>query len=189
MMTSSEPLRSTSCIVPTKMHPEELISRVSMARAAAGSILVVHESSPARVTELRESLDRLSGLPVDVAEYYKESLKALQVECYRAAIVFAWAGFIYSIGHKLVQGYQAELAVNYPNWKYCSTEELFDSTGEFQVLEAAKKCGLIKNQKLLIYKGWLSLRNQCAHPTLFQPGRNASLGFVDSVVSEVAAFI
>lgn len=171
------------------MRLEDFVGRAVRAQKAARNILGEHEAAPSRVVELRESLDKLTKLPVDVAEYYRESLLSLQIGCFRAAIVLSWAGFIHSIGAKLVQGYQAELTLHYPRWKFATTEELFESTTEFQILEAAKKCGLIKNQKLQIYKGWLSLRNQCAHPTLFKPTRNVSLGFVDSVVGEVIKFI
>lgn len=171
------------------MDPLDLVGRRAQALAAARDILGDHEAAPSRVVQLTESLNKLSGLPVDVAEYYREALRALQVECYRAAMVFAWAGFSHALSSKLVQGYQRELTKFYPKWKFGSTEELFGSTGEFQILEAAKKCGLIKSQQMHIYKGWLSTRNQCAHPTLFKPSRNASLGYVDSVISEVSLFI
>lgn len=171
------------------MRLDRLIARRDRAQEAAREILGDHEEAPSRVIELQESFERLRGLPVDVAEYYREALQALQVGCYRAAMVFAWAGFIYTLAAKLVQGYQAELAADYSKWRFATTEELFDSAAEFQVLEAAKKCGLIKNQDMLIYKGWLSTRNQCAHPTLFTPTRNSSLGYVDGVLTEVAKFI
>lgn len=168
---------------------QDLLGRRAAAVRAANDILGVHEGSPARIVELKESFSKLSALPVDIAEYYREGLKALQIECYRAAVVLAWAGFVHVLAAKLVQGYQTELKRYYGSWNTDTTSELLESTSELQVLEAAKKCGLIPNQQLNIYKGWLSTRNQCAHPTLFQPSRNVTLGYVDGVIAEVSKFM
>ena len=101
----------------------------------------------------------------------------------------SWAGLLYMIAEKLVNSYRKELASNYPKWKITSTRDLLEDVPEDQVLQAAKKVGLISNQKLNIYRGWLATRTQCAHPTLFQPSRNVALGFVDAVVAEISAFI
>lgn len=171
------------------MNLEELIARRDRARDAAHTILEIHEASQSRVVALKKSFTGLSGLPVDVAEYYREALKALSVGCYRGAIVMSWAGFIYVIGSHLVVNFPAALASNYPKWNTGSTAELLESVPEAQVLEAGKAVGAYNNQKLNIYKGWLSTRNQAAHPTLYSPSRNVALGFVDAVVAEVPAYI
>jgi len=164
------------------------LARCESARDAANDVLSIHESSPARVVELKQSFAKLAGLPVDVEKYYQEALEALQVKCFRAAMVFGWAGFVYTVAAKLVQGYQPELKIHYSKWNYSTVENLFDSAPEAQILEAAKKCGLIGSQELHIYKGWLSTRNKCAHPTLYTPSRNIALGFVDSVLTEVPKY-
>lgn len=171
------------------MNLEDLVSRRDRARDAAHTILEIHEASASRVVALNQSFKSLAGLPVDVAEYYRESLQALQVGCYRAAIVMSWAGFIHMVAEKMVSAHQPALISHYPKWSTGSTESLLEGTPEAQVLEAAKKLGLYNSQTLNIYKGWLSTRNQSAHPTLYQPSRNVALGFVDAVVREVTKYI
>jgi hypothetical protein len=168
---------------------EELVARRDRARDAAHTILEIHEAAASRVVALTHSFKNLGGLPVDVAEYYRESLNALQVGCYRAAIVMSWAGFIHTVTEHMVSHHQAALITHYPKWDTGTTEELLESTPEAQILEAGKKITVFNNQTLNIYKGWLSTRNQSAHPTLYQPSRNVALGFVDAVIREVAKYI
>lgn len=168
---------------------ERLLKRRSNARTAAHTILEDHEASASRVIEFSESFKRLRQLPVDVADYYREALRSLQTGCYRAAIVLAWSGFIYCITEKMVTGYHKELKSNYGKWKVGSADALLSDVPDAQILEAAKKVGLIDHQTLNIYKGWLSTRNQCAHPTLFEPGRNVALGITDGIISEVDVYL
>lgn len=167
------------------MNLEGLLRRRNEALKASYAVLEQHEASEARVIELSETFKRLSGLHVDVAEYYEESLKSLQVGCYRASIVFAWAGFIYMLTEKMVTGYQAELKAQYSAWNTSTVQDLFNSAPEYQILDAAKKVKLIDHQKMTIYKGWLTTRNQYAHPTLHKPRRNVAIGIVDALISEV----
>lgn len=171
------------------MNVEELIARRDRARDAAHTILEIHESSHSRVVALKKSFTGLSGLPVDVAEYYREALKALSVGCYRGAIVMSWAGFMFMVASHLIGNYPVALALQYPTWNTRTTHELLELVPEAQVLDAGKVIGAYKSQKLNIYKGWLSTRNQAAHPTLYSPSRNVALGFVDAVIAEVTQYV
>jgi hypothetical protein len=171
------------------MRLEDLVARRNRARDAAHTILEIHEASASRVVALTNSFRSLGGLPVDVAEYYREALQSLSVGCYRGAIVMSWAGFAYVIAEHLVLNHGPALVANYPKWNTGSAADLLESAPEAQVLEAGKKVGMYNNQVLNIYKGWLSTRNQAAHPTLYQPSRNVAIGFVDAVVAEVTKFV
>jgi hypothetical protein len=106
---------------------EDLILRRNAALRVAHSILEEHEAAESRVLTLRGSFESLTGLPVDVAEYYRESLSALQVGCYRAGIVMAWAGFIHMVAEAMVGQHQASLIANYPKWKTGTLSDLFAS--------------------------------------------------------------
>lgn len=101
----------------------------------------------------------------------------------------AWAGFIYMVAEHLIVHYQAVLTSHYPKWKTGSTTDFLEDVKEFQILESGRTVGLYTNQRLNIYKGWLSQRNQAAHPTLYQPSRNVALGFLDAVVSEIKRYV
>lgn len=171
------------------MFLQKLVERRDRAQERAHEILGAHEESASRIVELSTAFKRLSNLPVDVADYYREALRALKVGCFRAAVVITWPGFVYMVAQKLATGYQPELQKNYSKWKTANASELLESAPEAQILEAARKVGLISNQQLNIYKGWLSTRNQCAHATLFQPSRNVTLGYVDAILNEVPEFL
>lgn len=173
----------------TSPNLRELLRRRDEAEQAAHELLERHEAASSRVLFLKQSFGKLSGLPVDVAGYYQEALEALQVGCYRASIVLSWAGFVYVVAETLVSTYAGPLASNYPKWNTGTTSNLLESAPEYQILEAAKKLGAINNQQLNIYKGWLSTRNQSAHPTLHKPSRNVALGYVDAVIAEVQKYL
>jgi hypothetical protein len=168
---------------------EDLLARRDSAERAAHKILEGHEAAASRVVFLQDSFRNVHGLPVDVAAYYEEALRALGIGCYRAAMVLAWAGFIHPLTAAMVQRHGPLLTSHYPKWKTGSVAALLDSAPEAQILEAGKKVGLFSNQKLNLYRGWLTSRNQCAHPTLYLPSRNVALGFVDGIVSEVVLYI
>ncbi len=168
---------------------EQLLERRDRAQESAHKILGSHEDAASRILELGNVFKQLSGLPLDVSEYYREALRALRVGCFRAAIVMAWSGFVYMLAEKLATGYQAEMEKQYPKWRVVGASELLGSAPEAQIIEAARKVGLVGSQKLNIYKGWLSTRNQCAHATMFQPSRNVALGYVDAVLAEVPEFL
>lgn len=167
---------------------KDLVRRRNDAQTAAHAVLEGHEAAESRVVVLSQSFDKLSGLPVDIAEYYREALNALQVGCYRAAIVMSWAGFVYTLAETMVNDHQSNLSSEYSKWPTGSTEALLEDVVDEQIVEAAKKIGLIDHQTKNIYKGWLSTRNQCAHPTLYQPGRNVALGYIDAIISELPQY-
>lgn len=166
-----------------------LVLRQHRTQRAIHEILQSHEAAESRVVYLRDSFTRLEDLPVDVAQYYREALQALQVGCYRAAVVLSWAGFVYTLVEYMVTNHAAPLASHYPKWKTGTVTTLLETTPEAQLLDAARTINIINKQKLNIYKGWLSVRNQCAHPTLYVPSRNVALGYVDAVASELVDYL
>lgn len=167
----------------------EWYKRAVRANRAAHQILSAHEKAPSRVILLEDLLKKLSSLPVDVQDYFREATTCLEYNLKRAAIVLSWAGFFHVLAQKLYSSHLQELKIVRKKWKFRTLEELKENYVEHQILEAAKEIKLISNSKLRVYQGQLATRNQCAHPTLYNPSMNSALGYVDDMIRQTVSFL
>lgn len=161
--------------------------KAAAAQEEAHKILAIHEGAvKSRVIVLEDVMRKLaaSPLPPDVQNYFREAVICLEHDARRAAIVLSWAGFFYILCEKMFNQYEAELRAAYTNWQFASFEELKETYNEFQLIEAMKKVGLISKAEMRQFQGLLAQRNQCAHPTRYQPGMNEALGFVSQVLDQ-----
>lgn len=161
--------------------------KAAAAQEEAHRILARHEgASKSRVIVLEDLLRQLaaSSLPTDVQGYFKEALTCLEHDARRAAIVLSWSGFFYMLCEKLYSQYEAMLRIEYPKWQFANFEELKEGQKEFQLIEAMKRVGFISKAEMQQFQGLLGQRNQCAHPTRFQPGLNEAIGFVSQVLNK-----
>lgn len=161
--------------------------KAAAAQEEAHRILARHEgASKSRVIVLEDLLRQLaaSSLPTDVQGYFKEALMCLEHDARRAAIILSWAGFFYTLCEKLYNQHEAALRMSYPKWEFTNFEELKEGQKEFQLIEAMKKVRLISKPEAQQFQGLLGQRNQCAHPTRFQPGLNEAIGFVSQVLDK-----
>lgn len=166
-----------------------LVRKSRLAEKAAHDVLSQHELSSSRIIHLEALSKRLSGAPVDVQNYFKEAITCLEQGLYRAAIVMAWAGHFNVFFEALYQKHEANIRNERPKWKFKDLSELKESYAEAQLLEVAKAVKFIKRAELRIMDGQLSVRNQCAHPTMYRPSHNSSIGYVDEMITQTIKFI
>ncbi|MGH8195607.1 MAG: hypothetical protein ACREQ8_14585 [Woeseiaceae bacterium] len=152
-------------------------------------LLAKYETSASRVVELNALIKSLSGLPVDVEGYFREAADCLQYGNLRAAIVMSWAGFFSVFMDSFYKTKNADIKAKYGSWDTASVEGLKESAAEGTLLVAARTLKFAKAGQIRIYDGQLSLRNQCAHPTLYSPTPNAAIGFVDQMVSQTRLYL
>lgn len=165
------------------MDLEEVFHRANAAKRAANEILAAHELSPSRIIHLEDLLKRLSGEPVDVQVYFKEAIKCLELELYRPAIVMSWAGFFHCFMEAFFQKHEQKIRDKRGNWSFHDVSELKEATSESQLIETAKIIRFINKADARVLDGYLSKRNQCAHPTLYKPNMNEAIGYVDVMIS------
>lgn len=174
------------------MAPDETVLhwllRTSRAARAAHTVLASHEASASRVIFVEQLLKHLSGLPVDVQDYFKEAVRCLEVGATRAAVVLSWAGLFHTVAERLVMDYGPAFRSAYPKWPTQDLVELKDQVPESQILDAAKVVGLLKRQRHRILQGHLATRNQCAHPTLYSPSINVAIGYVEELIRMTTEF-
>lgn len=168
---------------------KEWHGRALKATKAAHAVLAAHESSASRVIILEDLLKRLSPLPIDVQDYFREATTCLQNDLRRAAIVLSWSGFFHVFAQCLYSKHLSPLRKNKPKWKFKTLDELKENYVEHQILEAGKGTSLISSAELRLYQGQLVKRNQCAHPTLYNPSLNSALGFVDDMIRQTLEYL
>lgn len=165
------------------MEIGNLIARVEAFRADAAEILGQCESSPLRVTSVEDSVRRLNNLTLAQDEMLRQALFCTARGYYRAAIVSSWAAFIDALETLLVSDSMVKLHAAYSTWSAHKTlEDLRDNVSEYQLVEAARKLGLIKKGEMKILHGGLAKRNKCAHPSELNPQFNDTLGFVAEMI-------
>jgi len=166
-----------------------LVSNARRAEADAHRILAVHEASPSRVVLLEELPKQLSGLPVDVESYFMESIRCLELGCVRAGVVTAWCGFFEIFAVAMYRLHEADIRSKRPRWRFSDLTELKESVAEAQILDVSKEVAFIKKARLRVLQGHLATRNQCAHPTLYQPSLNQGIGYVDEVIGFAREYV
>ena len=168
----------------------EAIKSSKTAFKEANQILSQYSNSyKSRVIDLKELSGQLNGLPLDVRSYFNESISCLENDYKRASLIMAWAGFFYIFCSSLYAKHEQDLRLIRPKWKFDSFDEFRENNSEAQILDVAKEVKFINKADLRVYQGHLSTRNKCAHPTLYQPNLNFSIGFVNEMMSQTISYI
>lgn len=147
----------------------------------AHAILGVHESSPSRVVLLQQSYANLTGLSLNQDHLLREAFQCIEAGLYRAALVMAWAGFMDFLEEKLASDSFARLNQARLKWQVSTVEDLREHN-DFQIIEAARAAGLCSTDQMKILHGLLARRNQCAHPSAYQPNSNDALGYMSNLL-------
>jgi hypothetical protein len=161
-----------------------LLAKIASLEADAQTILAQHEAASARVITLEQSYSRLSGLTLDQDELFREALRAVESNLFRAAHVLAWAGFVDYFHNYLLPANSAALAGVQPKWSMASPEDLREQA-DFQVIEAARNGGVYGKTFMKALHGLLNKRNECAHPSTYFPDLNQTLGYISELVGRI----
>lgn len=165
------------------------VLKAKKAERDAHEILAKHETSPSRIVLLEDLVKLLSGTPVDVQDYFKESVTCLEQELFRAAIVMSWAGHFHVYSEVLFTNHETDIKSLRPKWKFSDVNELKENYPEAQIIDVAKEVKFTSKAKLRILQGQLSTRNQCAHPTLYKPSLNSAIGYVDEMIRQTIDYL
>jgi hypothetical protein len=159
----------------------DVLARIFDLEADAKAILATHEAATARIITLEASYDELDGLTLAQDEMFRESLRAVESELFRAAHVLAWAGFIDFLHNLLVDKHLAALQTARPKWSILVAEDLREWS-DHAVIEAGKAAGAYNNSMKTTLHGFLARRNECAHPSGYFPDLNSTLGYVSDLI-------
>lgn len=169
------------------MNIEEVLRRIITFRTVAQRISAKVETSSARIITVEESYKQIVGLSIKQDGLFRQALRCIQNELYRAAYVMAWAAFIDFFHNKLAEDGLVKLKATRPNWKLTDVVDLREQS-DFQVIEAAADMRFITKTEMKALHGLLNSRNECAHPGEFYPGLNESLGYLSSLIKRIRTF-
>lgn len=162
----------------------EWVGRASRALRESHAVLSLHEGAISRVVVLEDVLKQLSGLPVDIQDYFREAVACLEQGLFRAGVVMSWAGYFAVFSETLYTRHETAIRANRPKWVFKSLDELKELVPEGQILDVAKDVGFVTKSHLRVLQGQLATRNRSAHPTLYKPTLNSAVGFVDEMLTQ-----
>ncbi|MBN1538442.1 MAG: hypothetical protein JW908_17030 [Anaerolineales bacterium] len=152
----------------------------------ANQILSKQESSNSRIISLDQTRTRLKVLSLQQDELFQQSLTCIERGVFRAAHVIAWAGFMDFLEQKLSSDGLIKIKSARAGWStYKTIEDIRENIPEFQLIEVARDVGLLTKSKTKTLLGLLSKRNECAHPSDYEPGLNESLGYVSELLNRI----
>jgi len=160
------------------------IERADLLAADAHRMLASVESSGSRIITLDESFKVLGELSVKQDDLFREALRCVEAQLYRPAHVMAWAAFVDFVHDILAQDDFLKLNQVRPLWSVKDREDLREH-GDYQVIEAAEKCGIYGKTMKKALLGLLNKRNECAHPEDYRPDLNETLGYISELFKRV----
>src|SRR5260370_29613078 len=98
--------------------------RGSASQREAHLILSRHEAARSSVIRLEETYKRLGALSLRQDDLFRQALRCIEQDLYRAAHVMAWAAFMDFLEEKLASDGLATVRAVRPNWPAGTVEEL-----------------------------------------------------------------
>jgi hypothetical protein len=161
------------------------IAKLARFESEAHNIFGVIESSTSRRVTLDQSYSKLDGLSIQQDDIFRQALRCVENELYRAAHIMAWAGFVDCL-HSLVAS-DGFLSLNSARskWNISSIDQLSEEYTEHALVEALHAATIITKNEMKALHGMLSKRNECAHPGPYFPEYNEALGYISEIFSRM----
>jgi hypothetical protein len=164
----------------------KIYEAIHIFEADAHRILGKYETSPSRVVELSKTYAQLKGLSIQQDELFRQALRCVENELYRAAHVMAWAGFMDYLEEKIASDGLKKIHSAYPAWKkFITIVDLRENVSEYQIIEATRTVVLCNKTQTKALHGLLNKRNECAHPSNYYPQLNESLGYISELLQRI----
>ena len=152
----------------------------------AHALFAKYETSSSRLVDLTKTYADLKGLSLKQDDLFRQALRCVEQELFRAAHVMSWAAFMDFLEEKIAAKGFKTLHGLYPNWSnYTTVEDLREHVNEFQLIGCAEKLGLSTKTQTKALKGLLNKRNECAHPSDYYPELNESLGYISELFKRI----
>jgi hypothetical protein len=171
------------------MRLEDWPIRALRARRAAHTALAKHEGAPSRIIFLEDLTKKLSGVPVDVQDYFSEAISCLENKLYRSGIVLGWAGHFHVFSEMFFIKHEADIRTARAKLTFKDLADLKEQMAEAHFLALAKDIKFITKSECRILDGQLSQRNQCAHPTLYRPSMNVAIGYMENMIQQTLSYL
>ena len=165
----------------------EILTRIDNFQKEVHTLFQKYETSKSRIINVSKSYKQLDTLSIRQDDLFRQALRCVEQELYRAAHVMAWAAFMDFLEDRIANKGLRKLHNVYPNWaKYKTIEELREYVSEYQLIECTKKLSLCSKTQTKALHGLLNKRNECAHPSDFYPELNESLGYISELFKRIS---
>ena len=152
----------------------------------AHEILAKYGSPSARVVTLHELRASLRGLSLRQDDLFEQAIKCAENELFYAAHVMSWVAFIDFLQQKLASDKLVAVHAARPKWyRWKTIEELRENVRDYQLVEVAKDLALVTKNDMKSLHGQLARRNDCAHPSSYEPTMNSAIGYIDELLRQV----
>jgi hypothetical protein len=165
---------------------QDLLKRAHAFESDAHRILSRHEAAVYRVITVEDTYRTLTGLSLHQDELFREALRCVENQLFRAAHVMAWAGFMDYLEDKMIAEYLTDIQGVRPKWSISSKEELREQATEHQLITVCREVKLFTKSEEKAFHGLLNTRNECAHPSAYSPNLNETLGYISQLLNRVA---
>lgn len=164
---------------------EDILSRAQAFENEAHRVLARHEAAASRVITVEDTYRILTGLSLQQDTLFREALRCVETQLFRAAHVMAWAGFMDYLEDKMTSDYLADTQVARPKWSVSSKEDLREKATEHQLIMVCRAIKLFSRSEEKAFLGLLNTRNECAHPSSYSPTLNETLGFISQLINRI----
>jgi hypothetical protein len=162
-----------------------LLERAHAFEGEAHRILARHEATMSRVITIEDTYRKLTGLSLQQDTLFREALRCVENQLFKAAHVMAWAAFIDFLEDKMIAEYLVEIQTARPKWSINGKEDLREKATEYQQIDVCHVVRLFNKNETKAFMGLLNKRNECAHPSSYSPNLNETLGFISELLTRI----
>ncbi|MEO5921400.1 MAG: hypothetical protein ABIQ01_09695 [Pseudolysinimonas sp.] len=138
-----------------------------------------------RAVTVEKTYDSIVLLNSKQDGFLRQALRCVSAGLNRAAQIMAWLAMVNLIFEKLSEDKLVALRRERPAWTGADIYEIAETQTEFAIVEILQLVGLATKTEKKNLHGLLSRRNECAHPTNYQPTSNEALGYIDEVINRM----
>lgn len=158
------------------------------------AVAVTDSATEAPVQALHSLRVAADKAPSNYADYLDEAVRCYEGKMYRAAVLMVWAAVIehlYATVEAHKGGIKAFEAANFArfgtafNYKKIKKRDDFLYLRESQFIVLGEDAQLYNKNARLLLEEKLILRNRCGHPTLYKPGREETVIFIESLLTNI----
>jgi hypothetical protein len=162
-----------------------VLARVRAFESEAHRILAKHEAAVYRVITIEDTYSTLTGLSLHQDALFREALRCVENQLFKAAHVMAWACFMDYLEDKMITEYLTDIKAFRPKWSINSKEELRERATEHELIIVCREIKLLSKSERNAFLGLLNTRNECAHPSNYSPTFNETLGFISQLLNRI----
>jgi hypothetical protein len=155
---------------------------------------VTDSATEAPVQALYSLREAAKKAPANYSDYLDEAVRCYEGGMYRAAVLMVWAAVVEHL-YSTIEGQKGGIReferANFgrygtaSNYKKIKKRDDFLYLREAQFIVLAEDAGLYNRNARTLLEEKLVLRNRCGHPTLYKPGREETVIFIESLLTNI----